>query len=192
MRKRSRNLLLFSWPWKKKNVKIEKEPPKVYSALEVARHIINYSNSSEQYLSNLKLQKILYFVQAEFLIFQGRVCFADGIEAWDFGPVIPAVLHEFMRFGSCFIMPVTHYFVEDENKYFNIRKVEFKDNVISDEDKTVIDEVVDYFADYSSVDLTNLTQKQPPWQNAYSGCCRSVIATESIKEYFSNRGQNCT
>lgn len=192
MRKRSRKLLLFSEQRKKKNVETKKEPSKIYSALEVARHIVNYSNYSEQYLSNLKLQKILYFVQAEFLISQGRVCFADGIEAWDFGPVIPAVLHEFMRFGSCFILPVTHYFVEDENKYFNIRKVEFKDNVISDEDKAAIDEVVDYFADYSSVDLTNLTQKQPPWQNAYSGCCRSVIATESIKEYFSNREQNCT
>ena len=41
MKKRSRNLLLFSWPWKKKNVETEKEPPKVYSALEVARHIVN-------------------------------------------------------------------------------------------------------------------------------------------------------
>ena len=187
MRKRSRNLLLFSWLRKKKNVETEKEPPKVYSALEVARHIINYSNSSEQYLSNLKLQKILYFVQAEFLISQGRICFADDIEAWNFGPVVPAVLHEFMRFGSCFIMPVTHYFVEDKNKFFNIRKVEFKDNIISDEDKSVIDEVVDCFADYSSVALTELTLKQLPWKNAYSGCCRNVITAESIRNYFLSR-----
>ena len=131
-------------------------------------------------------------MQAEFLISQGRICFADDIEAWNFGPVVPAVLHEFMRFGSCFIMPVTHYFVEDKNKFFNIRKVEFKDNIISDEDKSVIDEVVDCFADYSSVDLTDLTLKQLPWQNAYSSWWKSVITTESIKEYFSSRNWNCT
>ena len=186
MKKRSRNLLLFSWPWKKKNVETEKEPPKVFSALEVARHIVNYSYSSKQYISNLKLQKILYFVQAKFLISQGRVCFADNIEAWDFGPVVPAVFREFKVFGSCLIMPVTHYFVEDKNEFFNIRKVEFKDNLISDEDKAVIDEVVDYFADFSSVALTELTFKQFPWKNAYSECCRNVITAESIRDYFLN------
>ena len=79
MRKRSRNLLLFSWFEKKKHVETEKEPPKVYSALEVARHIINYVNSNDQLLSNLKLQKLLYFVQAEFLISQERICFTDDI-----------------------------------------------------------------------------------------------------------------
>ena len=68
----------------------------------------------------------------------------------------------------------------------------FRDNIISDEDKSVIDEVVDCFADYSSVDLTDLTLKQLPWQNAYSSWWKSVITTESIKEYFSSRNWNCT
>ena len=135
----------------------------------------------------MKLQKILYFVQAEFLISQGRVCFADDIEAWNFGPVVPTVFREFKVFGSCLIMPVTHYFVEDKNEFFNIRKVEFKDNLISDEDKAVIDEVVNYFADFSSVALTELTLKQFPWKNAYSDCCRNVITAESIRNYFLSR-----
>lgn len=58
-----------------------KNKNRIYSALEVARHIINYANSNDQLLSNLKLQKLLYFVQAEFLISQGRTCFTDDIEA---------------------------------------------------------------------------------------------------------------
>lgn len=171
---------------KKKNLKAEKEP-EAYSALEVARHIINYSNQTEQPLSVLKLQKIMYFVQAEFLISQGRLCFADDIEAWNFGPVVPAVLHEFLRFGSCFIPPVIHYFIDDENAFFGIRKVEFRDCTISDEDKAVINEVVDYLADYSAVDLTELTQKQKPWVDAYCRDCQNVIPASSIRSYFAER-----
>ena len=171
---------------KKKKTK-NRRKPEVYSALEVARHIINYSNQTEQFISALKLQKILYFVQAEFLISQGMVCFADNIEAWDFGPVVPAVLHEFLRFGSCSIPPVTRYFVDDKNAFFGIRKVEFVDRTISDEDKAVIDEVIDYFANYSSVGLTNLTQKQKPWVDAYCRYCRNIIPVDSIRSYFTDR-----
>lgn len=187
MRKRSRNLLLFSWFEKKKHVETEKEPPKVYSALEVARHIINYVNSNDQLLSNLKLQKLLYFVQAEFLISQERICFTDDIEAWDFGPVVSSVFREFKIFGSFHIPPVKHYYVEDESQPFNFRRVVFYDIEITDEDKAVINEVVDYFADYSSATLTDLTLKQFPWKNAYSDSCRNVITEESIRNYFLSR-----
>ena len=36
--------------------------------LDVARYIINYSNEKNYGISNLKLQKLLYFVQAFFLV----------------------------------------------------------------------------------------------------------------------------
>lgn len=166
-----------------------KNKNRIYSALEVARHIINYANSNDQLLSNLKLQKLLYFVQAEFLTSQGRTCFTDDIEAWNFGPVVPAVFREFKIFGSFHIPPVKHYYVEDESQTFNFRRVVFYDIEITDEDKTVIDEVVDYFADCSSVELTDLTQKQLPWQNAYIKHLKIVISPQSIKEYFTKNAQ---
>lgn len=166
-----------------------KNKNRIYSALEVARHIINYANSNDQLLSNLKLQKLLYFVQAEFLTSQGRTCFTDDIEAWNFGPVVPAVFREFKIFGSFHIPPVKHYYVEDESQPFNFRRVVFYDIEITDEDKTVIDEVVDYFADCSSVELTDLTQKQLPWQNAYIKHLKIVISPQSIKEYFTKNAQ---
>ena len=164
-----------------------KNKNRIYSALEVARHIINYANSNDQLLSNLKLQKLLYFVQAEFLTSQGRTCFTDDIEVWNFGPVVPAVFREFKIFGSFHIPPVKHYYVEDESQPFNFRRVVFYDIEITDEDKTVIDEVVDYFADCSSVELTDLTQKQLPWQNAYIKHLKIVISPQSIKEYFTKK-----
>lgn len=68
--------------------------------LNVARYIINYSNQEKYGISNLRLQKLLYFVQAYYLISSGNPCFGDRIEAWDFGPVVPVVYHEFKRFGE--------------------------------------------------------------------------------------------
>ena len=43
-------------------------PSRINNACDISRYIINYSNKKDYGISNLKLQKILYFVQAYFLI----------------------------------------------------------------------------------------------------------------------------
>lgn len=63
----------------------------VYDVLDIARYVIKYSNDRDYGVSNLKLQKILYFIQAYFLIQTNSPCFKEGIETWDFVPVVPAV-----------------------------------------------------------------------------------------------------
>lgn len=73
----------------------------IYDAVGIAYYILKYSRKElNQGISNLKLQKILYFIQAEFLVKKDEPCFEEIIEAWDFGPVIPAVYQEFKVFGS--------------------------------------------------------------------------------------------
>ena len=49
----------------------------MYSAIDVARYIIAHCNRNGQTISNLKLQKILYFIQAEFLVVQDKPCFQE-------------------------------------------------------------------------------------------------------------------
>ena len=50
-----------------------------YDVLEVCRHVINYSNEQDYGISNLKLQKVLYLIQAYFLIDKTKnaSCFDD-------------------------------------------------------------------------------------------------------------------
>ena len=87
-----------------------------YKAIDVARHIVNYTNEQGKTVSNLKLQKLLYFVQGFFLALLDRPCFSDEIEAWDFGPVVPVVYRNFKEFGSNSIPKVTTvYDCEKEN-----------------------------------------------------------------------------
>ena len=141
-----------------------------YNVLEVCRHIINYSNEQNYGISNLKLQKILYFVQAYFLLnSDGKCpCFDEKIEAWDFGPVVPEAYHEFKQYGSGNIPFVKSYLdYEDEHDIWSIRRIAFEDKQISQKDKMMIDAVVDEFSAFSATSLVNLTHNQDPWTNVY-------------------------
>lgn len=53
----------------------------MYNVLDVCRYVINYSNDKDYDISNLKLQKLLYFIQAYFLINKNETCFNETIEA---------------------------------------------------------------------------------------------------------------
>lgn len=155
----------------------------MYEALLIARFAINYSNKKEYGISNLKLQKILYFIQAYFLITVNKPCFSDSIEAWDFGPVVPVVYHEFKQFGSGNIPKIDSYFM---GNIFDVKVKKFDDSSIDDCDKRNIESVIDEFKDFSATDLVKLTHSQDPWKNAYVPFANNVITNESIKEFFND------
>ena len=66
----------------------------MYDVLDVSRLIIEYSNKRRYGITNLRLQKILYFMQLHFLYVKERPCFEAPIEAWDVGPVVPIAYYE--------------------------------------------------------------------------------------------------
>lgn len=141
----------------------------MYDVLEVARYIIWYCKRKKYSISNLKLQKILYFVQANFLVSIGEPCFEEEIEAWDFGPVVPEVYHEFKIFGSAdipkFVCPNA-------------------DEAILKRDRRLINEIVDQCAQYSASVLVEITHNQAPWCDAYERHCNNIIKKKAIKDYF--------
>lgn len=156
----------------------------IYNVLDVCRHVINYSNEKDYGISNLKLQKVLYFIQAYFLIDTPERCFKEKIEAWDFGPVVPEAYREYKQFGSGDIPTVSYVISAEKEDFWNSRIQEYTDNIICEEDKIRIDAVVDRFSDYSATDLVTLTHKQSPWLDAYVPHMNNEITVEAIKEYF--------
>lgn len=157
-----------------------------YQVLDVCRHVINYSNEREYGISNLKLQKVLYFIQACFLIKKTdhSPCFSEKIEAWDFGPVVPKAYHEYKQYGSGDIPTIKSYFVFEGNDIWNAKRVKFEDIAIADDDKVLIEKIIDKFADYSATDLVSLTHRQSPWINAYVPYQNNEITIDAIREYF--------
>lgn len=78
---------------------MRKEGTAMYTALEIAKYVIDKCTNENSPISNLQLQKILYYLQKEFLQ-QGGIAFTDEIEAWQFGPVIPGVYRQYCGFGA--------------------------------------------------------------------------------------------
>lgn len=71
----------------------------MYAALDIAKYVINKCTYDGCPISNLQLQKILYYIQREFLQ-QGIAAFSEEIEAWQFGPVVPDVYKQYCGFGA--------------------------------------------------------------------------------------------
>lgn len=156
----------------------------MYNVLDVARYVINYENQKGNKISNLKLQKLLYFIQALFLITEPyEPCFKEDIEAWDFGPVIPEVYHEFKSYGNRNIPPVKQYYDFSDGFWRASQKI-YDEDIIWDEDKGLIDSVLDQFKDYSASDLVSITHNQKPWRTAYRKWGNSIISKEAIQNYF--------
>ena len=159
----------------------------MYNVLDISRYIVNYSNEKQYMISNLKLQKLLYFVQAYFLVQKkdSKPCFHERIEAWDFGPVVPVAYKEFSVYGAMQIPTINSYFEIDKKNYFNSKKKRYSDDNISKKDKKKINEVVDKFGRYAATTLVTLTHSQTPWIEAYKKRKNREITNESLRNYFS-------
>ena len=155
----------------------------MYDVLDIYRYVINYSDSKLNGISNLKLQKVLYFIQAYYLVKIGRPCFPDKIEAWNFGPVIPRVYNEFKQYGAMAINYITRYIEYDKNNLWSAEYKLFNSNIIAKEDKNYIEFVVNMFSKYSATELVELTQNQMPWKEAYSKQDKEITISKII-EYF--------
>ena len=141
-----------------------------YKVLDVCRFVINYSNEHDYGISNLKLQKVLYFIQAYFLTKKKdhSTCFDEKIEAWDFGPVVPEVYHRYKAYGSASIPYMSNSKIKE----------------ISEDDKKLIDGIVDECSQYSAAALVEITHNQAPWLDVYKPYCNNTISKRSIKKYF--------
>ena len=161
----------------------------MYKVLDVCRYIINYSNREDYGVSNLKLQKLLYFIQVYFLMNskENEPCFGERIEAWDFGPLVPVAYHEYKQYGSTDIPPVESYIDFDVDNPWSASMTEYDEDCICDEDKKLINAVVKKLADYSATDLVDITHRQAPWKDVYVQHENNEITIDSIRKYFSER-----
>lgn len=160
-----------------------------YKALDVARYVINCSNEYRYEISNLKLQKLLYFIQA-FYLSSGNCtpCFDDEIEAWKFGPVVKCVYEEYRQFGANNIPRVYEYTVFDSEKA-ETKVYEYSDDIIKKEDRDKILLLIKSFSSFTASQLVDITHRQSPWLNACNSSDR-IITKEAIKEFFLSMKNN--
>lgn len=136
-----------------------------YTALEIAKFVISHEHGKRRSITNLRLQKLLYFIQAKVLVETGNPCFDDEMEAWEYGPVVPMVYEAYRKYRN---LPI------DEDTAFYLFEDAVKDNII---------EVLDFLGDTSTFELVQITHAQAPWIEARKKENR-IISKDSIKEFF--------
>ena len=149
----------------------------MYDVLNVARFVINYCNDMKYDISNLRLQKLLYFIQAYYIGVKNKsALFNEDFEAWDFGPVVPCVYHEYKSFGGNDIPKI--------NKYFEgMTIIKYDEKMILKTDRNNISHVIDMFKNDSTSRIVSITHGQDPWINAYNSLDKTIYKKD-IKKYF--------
>jgi uncharacterized phage-associated protein len=135
------------------------------SANEIASVFIELaSKNDENDLTNLKLQKLLYFAQTEYYLKNNKPLFIDSIEAWEFGPVVPNVYH---KYKSCGAFPIT--------VFDNWEKA----NGLAKEVISFIETIWQKWGKYSASYLVELTHKNnSPWSKYYKSSNCVIPVTE--------------
>jgi uncharacterized phage-associated protein len=126
-------------------------------------------------ISNLKLQKLLYYVQGWSLALYDRPAFHEEIQAWIHGPVVPAAFYEYKHFR------------------WNLIEIESQPvSSLSSDEASHIEDVLAAYGGFTARQLEQLSHEESPWIEARRGylateLCQRVITPESMKAFFQNR-----
>jgi len=146
-------------------------PVNKLTCYDIADYFLSLANDdSGDLISNLKLQKLVYYAQGLHLACYDNPLFDEAIEAWAHGPVVPELYHKYREHGADSI-PILCPTDIDFNKF-------------DDETKEFLNEVYKTFGQYSAWKLRELTHEEPPWKDAYQRGANQTISHESLKEYF--------
>ena len=69
-------------------------------AFDVAEYLLSKADATENDMTHMKLQKLLYYCQGFSLVLLGHPLFPEVIEAWLHGPVVPVVYQAFKHYGK--------------------------------------------------------------------------------------------
>lgn len=144
------------------------------TARDVAHYIIKTFQEAEDPVTNLKLQKLLYYVQGWHLgLNEGQPAFSGEFQAWVHGPVCPDIYHAFKQYRW---NPI----VEDVPEV-----------PISTELKAHVDEVLEVYGAETGWALEQRTHREAPWLAARKGLpadaeSTAVITPQSMGEFFAS------
>ena len=140
-------------------------------AQDVALAVIDFCNEHGEWLTNLRLQKMLYYCQGWHLGYYGVPLFPERLEAWVHGPACPPVVEQYSRF---------------EHRPIDV-KVPAGSVALALAEH--VREIWQAYGDLSTYDLEILTHRETPWVNARSTLSESepshaVLSVEDMRDFF--------
>jgi uncharacterized phage-associated protein len=135
------------------------------TAHQVAEYLLTHA-AEDDFISNLKLQKLLYYAQGVYLAAFGEPLFGDELEAWPHGPVVPTVYHRYKRFNDQAIP----------------RPQKLDDRMFPDRVRKILDFIRDEYSQFSAWRLRTMTHEEKPWLEAFHS--DKMIRHEAMLSYF--------
>ncbi len=144
-----------------------------YNVLDIANQLLIYSEDCcEELMTNMKLQKMLYYQQGFHLAYFGTPLFEDDIEAWMYGPVVPIVYDTYKYKGRDGIEP-------NRTSMFNFN---------NQKEYALFNEVCKVYGAYSAIGLMNMTHNETPWKSTPIGEGEGhIISKEKMQSFFKKR-----
>lgn len=135
-------------------------------AVELSKNIIAYAATKGCRVTNLKLQKTLYYVQGYYLARYDRPLFDDEIVNWAYGPVVPEAYFQFCSYGAS---PIDAENIKD---YFA---------GLGFDESALVCKVVNECLRLTARQLVEHTHTEEPWLRTNRN---QIIDVMSIKTFF--------
>ena len=143
------------------DINVEKE---IYSAIDISNYIIDKCNKENIFINNLKLNKLLYFVQKEHLKKYNRILFIEELLPYRYGASVENVYRVFKYYGRD-----------------NINEPIDKLIDINEESKEIIDSTILKYKDCKPMEMVILSRKEESYKRAIKEKS-DIIKIEWIKE----------
>ena len=120
-------------------------------AMDLADYAVYCCTVANRPISNLHLQKMLYFLQSIYCRNTGKLLFPEAFSAWPYGPVIPEIYDKYSAYGGRAI-------IRHESKVLAVRN----------DIKQFVDAGIDILSKQSPWDLVKTTHAPgSPWDRVY-------------------------
>ena len=140
----------------------------LFSVSDKMLRVIAYIFEKLEEVTPLMLQKLLYFIQGVYSALYGSPIFEEDCRAWIHGPVYPEVYDLFRDFK---------YNPIDDARFALLEGTE---DALTDDEKRVIDLVVNTFGMYGGKVLEKITHNEKPWMEARKGYEDSIPSSELL------------
>ena len=155
-------------------------------SLAVANWFIRKALDSNQSITAMKLQKLIYYAHGWCLALYDRPLVSDHAEAWQYGPVFRDVYHAAKGYGSG---PISEPLSPD---YVTLSSESSELNVpVGDPRILILEKIWNVYGKFSAYQLSNMTHKDGgPWQTTWAsnqGRRGTDIPENVLKEYFKSK-----
>lgn len=159
----------------------------------VANYFLDLADRDGVPVSPMKLQKLLYYAHGWHLAITDKPLLDEQVEAWQFGPVVASIYHEFKEFGPNPIKGTRYHSILPKGQGFGFKistpKIDECEGDVAFV-KDLIEKVWNVYKGYSAVQLSKMThQPGSPWDLAWKAMGpvkrkSKDIDDEDIKKHF--------